>query len=219
MIELKDVSKKFGNQIVLDNINLTINKGGFVSIVGPSGSGKSTLLNVMGGLERPDNGKVLFYNRDISLFTSKQMGKYHNLSVGFVFQSFHLDSEYTVYQNVEIPLIIAGIKDRKKRVEDVLSMVKLGDKAYSKVKFLSGGECQRTCIARAIIMTPDVILADEPCGNLDSNNSRSIMRLFRDLVQQGRTVILVTHNLEDSLMTDRIIRLSDGKIASDTGGI
>ena len=214
MIELRNISKRYGDQQVLDNISFTINKGEFVSIVGRSGSGKSTLLNIIGGLECPDTGSVLYQGNDISKFTASETAKYHNTSVGFVFQSFHLEPEYTVYQNVEIPLLIAGRKDRKKAVEDVLKAVGL-EIPPKKVKFLSGGECQRACIARAVIMNPDLILADEPCGNLDSHSSAIIMELLRDIVSHGRTVLLVTHNVDDAHKTDRIITISDGKIISD----
>ena len=217
MLTLENVSKTYNKQKVINNINLTVPDNYFVSIVGKSGSGKSTLLNIIGGLERTDTGRIIFDGEDISLFDSKKMAQYHNQVIGFVFQSFHLDPNYTVFQNVEIPLLISKRKvNRKDTVCDVLRKVGLEDKINAKVTKLSGGECQRVCIARAIINKPKLILADEPCGNLDSITSSKIINILREIVCEGQTVLLVTHNMDDAKKTDRIITISDGIILSDT---
>ena len=199
---------------MIRGMELKIPKGRFTSIAGRSGSGKSTLLKMMGGLLIPDQGKVLIAGTDIYGMTEKQMADYRCNKIGFIFQDFLLEEMYTVYQNIEIVLMISKFppKLRKNMVEQALEAVGLGGRMRSCVKNLSGGEKQRVCIARAIVNQPEIIFADEPCGNLDWENGQVIMKLLRDQVDQGRNVVLVTHNREDAKLTDEIITLQDGKI-------
>ncbi|MDE7453704.1 MAG: ABC transporter ATP-binding protein [Clostridia bacterium] len=221
MIEIKNVTKKFktgeGEFYALNGVSAEIAEGEFVAVVGKSGSGKSTLLNLLGTLDSVSDGQILFDGKDISSLTKKELAGFRNKKLGFVFQSFYLEPEYTVYENVELPLILANSfgKANTERVENVLKLVGLADKAKSKAKNLSGGECQRTAIARAIVNDPSYILADEPCGNLDTANSENIMEIFKTLHSAGKTVIMVTHDEEEANVAQRIITLSDGRIVSD----
>lgn len=218
MIESCNLGKCYkdesGDNWVIRGMEVKIPKGRFTSIAGRSGSGKSTLLKMMGGLLIPDQGKVLIAGTDIYGMTEKQMADYRCNKIGFIFQDFLLEEMYTVYQNIEIVLMISKFppKLRKNMVEQALEAVGLGGRMRSQVKNLSGGEKQRVCIARAIVNQPEIIFADEPCGNLDWENGQVIMKLLRDQVDQGRNVVLVTHNREDAKMTDEIITLQDGKI-------
>lgn len=218
MIESCNLGKCYkdesGDNWVIRGMEIKIPKGRFTSIAGRSGSGKSTLLKMMGGLLIPDQGKVLIAGTDIYGMTEKQMADYRCNKIGFIFQDFLLEEMYTVYQNIEIVLMISKFppKLRKNMVEQALEAVGLGGRMRSQVKNLSGGEKQRVCIARAIVNQPEIIFADEPCGNLDWENGQVIMKLLRDQVDQGRNVVLVTHNREDAKMTDEIITLQDGKI-------
>ena len=202
---------------VVKNVELSIAKGEFVSVVGRSGSGKSTLLKMMGGLLKPEAGRVLIGTDDIYKFSAKAMADYRCNRIGFVFQDYFLEEKYTVYQNVEVVLMIAkvDVKKRKDLVSKALMLVGMEDKKDSYVKNLSGGEKQRVCIARAIVNDPDIIYADEPCGNLDYENGANIMRILRELTEKGKTVVLITHNREDAANTDRIITLQDGKVIAD----
>ncbi|MBQ7782512.1 MAG: ABC transporter ATP-binding protein [Oscillospiraceae bacterium] len=215
MLSVKKVSKKYDAQQILTDVSFDIQKGEFVSLVGKSGSGKSTLLNIIGGLEKADEGKIIFCGNDISGYSHSQMAKYHNSEIGFVFQSFHLEPNYSVYQNAELPLIISRKKYTSDTVMKLLSFVGLEEKANTKVKYLSGGEKQRACFARALVNDPQLILADEPCGNLDTANGKVIMDLLRAAADSGKAVLLVTHNMDDAKKTDRMIHLSDGRIQLD----
>lgn len=215
MLSVQNIGKKYDNLQILTNVSFELNKGELISLVGKSGSGKSTLLNIIGGLEKADEGKIIFCGNDIGKFSPTQMAKYHNSEIGFVFQSFHLEPEYPVFQNIEIPLIISGKKHNSDRVNEMLRLVGLEDKSAVKVKHLSGGEKQRICFARALVNDPQLILADEPCGNLDTANGRIIMELLRAAADNGKAVLLVTHNMDDAKKADRIIHLLDGKIQSD----
>ena len=220
MIEKKGVCKKYTNNEydnwVIQDINLLIKEGTFTSIVGRSGSGKTTLLKIMGGLLKPDKGTVFF--DDNNLYSSKEslLNEFRSREMGFVFQDFLLEKEYTVYQNVEIALMISRVprKEREKIVQNALQIVNLSEKRMEKVKKLSGGEIQRVCIARAIVNDPKYIFADEPCGNLDYENGRIVMNYLRSLVELGKTVVLITHNLEDAALTDEIVTISDGRIVN-----
>lgn len=218
MIEIKNVSKIYNmgkeKVIALDNVNLTIKEGEFAAIVGPSGSGKSTLMHLVGGLDTPTSGSIFIDGKDISKLKDKDMSKYRNKSVGFVFQSFNLENTQTALENVMMPLIFSGIDKRKRKVkaEKALEMVGLKDKIKNKPTELSGGQRQRVSIARALVNEPRIIFADEPTGNLDSKNGQLIMNLLSDLNEKGYTVIMVTHNMEEAKRARRIINIKDGKV-------
>lgn len=221
MFQLKNVKKEYqegeSKLVALDISELDIKKGEFVSIIGKSGSGKSTLLKVIGSLLIPSSGEVIFNDVNICKKNSKEKAEYRSSHIGFIFQEFCLEEMYTVYQNIEIPLMISGypVKEREKRIDELIRMVDIEKKKDIRVNKLSGGEKQRVCIARALANSPECILADEPCGNLDTYNGQNIMRILRNIAERGNTVILVTHNLEDAKLTDRIIELKDGKKVRD----
>ena len=206
----------------LSGVNLNIQYGEFLAIVGPSGSGKSTLLNVLGTLDRPSSGKVIIDGVDTSVMSKDELAKLRNEKIGFVFQSFNLINRTSVLRNVELPSIVKGIPEaeRKERAKELLSSVGLEAKASRKPTMLSGGEQQRVAIARALINAPPIILADEPTGNLDSKTGHEIFEFLKRLsVEHKTTVMIVTHNLELAKQTNRIIRLRDGHIEdSDAGG-
>lgn len=221
MINLKNITKIYGSGETsfhaLNDISLNIEDGQFVCIVGKSGSGKSTLLNITGTLDRATSGTICIDGVEVHNLKGKQLAKFRNEKIGFVFQNFYLEPEYTVYENVEIPLVVAGSysKGNVEKIARTLALVHLTDKVKNKVKTLSGGEQQRVAIARAIINDPAIILADEPCGNLDAANSENIIDIFKRLHKEGKTVIMVTHDEEDAKAGQRIITLSDGKVAND----
>lgn len=215
MIRLVNISKIFQNCEALKEVNLNIDDNTFVAITGKSGSGKSTLLSIMSGLDAPTSGQVIYDKEDINKFDDKRMSKFRNESIGFIFQNFFLEADYTVMQNVEMPLMFRKIKNRKSVCLDALSRIGLMCKANEKVKNLSGGEQQRCAIARALITNPQVIFADEPCGNLDTVNSQTIMNILLELKKRNKTILLVTHNLADANKADRIITLQDGRIIRD----
>lgn len=222
MIEVKNVSKvyKMGREefAALDNVSLTINKGDFMAIVGPSGSGKSTLMHLIGGLDTPTLGNIYMDGKDISKLKDKQMSKYRNSEIGFVFQAFNLENTQTALENVMMPLIFGGVsgKERKAKAMEALKLVDLQDKAKNKPMEMSGGQRQRVSIARALVNSPKIIFADEPTGNLDSKNGKNVMDLLKDLNSQGYTIIMVTHNVEDAKEAKRIIKIRDGKIQEVT---
>lgn len=221
MIELKEVSKIYiesDNTITAaDNINLTIDTGCFISVVGRSGSGKSTLLKMMGGLLAPTSGKIIIDGQCITDLSDEEISIIKYSKIGFVFQDYFLEESFTVYQNLEIALMISNCdrKERKQIIQKVLAEVGLSDKENTLVGHLSGGEKQRVSIARAMVNNPDIIMADEPCGNLDSYNGEKIMELLKKQNQLGKTIILITHNLEDASVADRIITMKDGAIIQD----
>ena len=215
MIQLHDIHKSFGTLEVLKGIDLTINKGEVVSIVGPSGAGKTTLLQIIGTLDRPDSGRVLFDGIDISGYQEKQLSAFRNRHIGFVFQFHQLLPEFTAMENVMMPALIAGacMSDARSRAMEMLDYLHLTDRATHKPSELSGGEKQRVAVARALINRPQVILADEPSGSLDTQNKEELHQLFFDLRDQlGQTFIIVTHDEQLAATTDRTIRLRDGRI-------
>lgn len=218
MIEVKNVSKvyKMGKEIVtaLNNVNLKIEDGEFVAVVGPSGSGKSTLMHLVGGLDTPTNGSVFVDGKDISKLKDKEMSKYRNRTIGFVFQAFNLENTQTALENVMMPLIFAGVSGRARleKAKKALEMVGLGDKMKHKPNEMSGGQRQRVSIARALVNEPQIIFADEPTGNLDSKNGALIMKLLEDLNEKGYTIIMVTHNMEEAKKAKRLIRIKDGQV-------
>ena len=199
-------------------ISLELYESEFTAIVGPSGSGKSTLLYLIGGLDKPTRGRVIVDGMEISRFSESRLAEYRRRYVGFVFQQFHLIPRLTALENVEIAMMARGIpqSERRRRALELLEMVGLRDRAYHRPGELSGGEQQRVAIARALANNPKLLLADEPTGNLDSVTARSIMELFRRLVdEQGVTIIMVTHNLELVRYCDRVVKLRDGVVIGD----
>lgn len=202
---------------VLKGISLEIKAGEFVSIMGPSGSGKSTLMHLLGFLDKTSGGKYEFEGEDVTEFDETELAKIRNEKVGFVFQAFHLLPRTTALENVQLPMVYAGVSDKeqKKRAQKALEQVGLGERLDHVPSELSGGQKQRVAIARALINDPKVIFADEPTGNLDSKSSDEIMAILTELNQQGRTIIMVTHEEEIASFTKRIIRVQDGKIMSD----
>lgn len=199
----------------LSNVNLILNKNELTIIEGPSGSGKTTLLNIIGGLLKPSSGKILVNNKNIIEMNDNEKAYYRNKVIGFVFQSFYLEPNFTVYDNVEVPLIIAGIpkNERRKMILSTLDSVGLLDKEKMIASKLSGGEKQRVSIARAIVNNPEIILADEPTGNLDSKNGDMIMSLLKRISKEDKIVIVITHNDEQAIKYgDKIYCLNDGEI-------
>ena len=222
MIRTSDLTKVFRTEEVettaLNNINLKVNPGEFVAIMGPSGCGKSTLLNIIGMLDNPTEGKYIFDNTDVSKFKENQRTDIRKGNIGFIFQSFNLIDELTVFENVELPLIYLKIKasKRKKTVEETLERLKIGHRKKHFPQQLSGGQQQRVAIARAVIARPKLILADEPTGNLDSKHGLEVMSLLRELNQEGTTIIMVTHSKRDAEYSHRTISLFDGQIIMET---
>ena len=215
MIQLHDIHKSFGSLQVLKGIDLTINQGEIVSIVGPSGAGKTTLLQIIGTLDRADSGRVLFDGVDVSLYNEKQLSAFRNEHIGFVFQFHQLLPEFSAVENVRMPALIKGdfMADARRRAMEMLDFLGLTDRAAHKPAELSGGEKQRVAVARALVNHPQVILADEPSGSLDTQNKEELHRLFFDLRRDlGQTFIIVTHDEALATTTDRTIRLCDGAI-------
>tara|TARA_B110000263_G_scaffold70663_1_gene61559 strand:+ start:459 stop:1097 length:639 start_codon:yes stop_codon:yes gene_type:complete len=208
-----------GNQIVraLDEVDLEINKNEYVSIMGVSGSGKSTLLNILGLLDTPTSGSYVLSGVSTSKMNDDEMAHIRSTKIGFIFQSFHLIPRLTAAENVEMPMVISGLnpKERKEKVDNALARVSLTDRSDHRPEQLSGGQRQRVAIARSIVMEPDVLLADEPTGNLDSISSKEIIKLIEELNKGGLTLILVTHDTDLGLRSDRLIELLDGKIVTD----
>lgn len=221
IIDIKDIKRDFkmGSETVkvLKGVNLQIEKGDYVALMGPSGSGKSTLMNILGCLDTPTSGYYSLNNKDVSRLNDDQLAEIRNKDIGFVFQTFNLMPRTTALDNVALPMIYAGRskEDRNQRASEVLHMVGLGDRMDHHPNQLSGGQRQRVAVARALVNNPSIILADEPTGNLDTKTSIEIMGLFDEIHRKGNTVILVTHEEDIAEHAHRIIRLRDGIIESD----
>jgi len=221
MIHLENLCRHFevGNQIVraLDEVDLEINKNEYVSIMGVSGSGKSTLLNILGLLDTPTSGSYVLSGVSTSTMNDDEMAHIRSTKIGFIFQSFHLIPRLTAAENVEMPMVLSGLnsKERKKKVDNALARVSLTDRSDHRPEQLSGGQRQRVAIARSIVMEPDVLLADEPTGNLDSTSSKEIIKLIEELNKGGLTLIVVTHDTDIGSRSERLIELLDGKIVTD----
>jgi putative ABC transport system ATP-binding protein len=221
LIQIKNIKRDFvlGTEIinVLKGIDLNINKGEYVALMGPSGSGKSTLMNLLGCLDTPTSGSYILNGKDVSIMNDNDLAEIRNKEIGFVFQTFNLLPRTTALDNVALPMVYAGYSksDRHKRAAEVLTQVNLSDRMDHEPNQLSGGQRQRVAIARALVNNPSIILADEPTGNLDSKTSVEIMKLFGDIHANGNTVILVTHEEEIASYAHRVIRLRDGLIETD----
>lgn len=203
----------------LDGINLTVEQGEFVSIVGTSGSGKSTLLHMLGGLDRPTEGTVVVGGRDISMLKDEQLTIFRRRKIGFVFQSYNLIPVLNVYENVVLPVELDGNRPDRQYVEDIIAVLGLEGKKYSLPSQLSGGQQQRVAIARALAAKPAILLADEPTGNLDSATSQDVLSLLKVTSNKlGQTVVMITHNEEIAQLADRIVRIEDGRIIAGKGG-
>ncbi len=201
----------------LKGVDLRINSGEFVAIVGPSGSGKSTLMNLVGCLDTPTGGTYLLRDKEVAGLDKNELAKIRNERVGFVFQNFNLLPQITAFENVEMPLLFGGIprKERKERANALLAKVGLADRMEHRPTELSGGQMQRVAVARALAMNPDIVLADEPTGNLDTSSGGDVMSLFEELWKQGRTMIVITHDAALARRAGRIVEIRDGAIVSD----
>jgi putative ABC transport system ATP-binding protein len=218
MIKITDLKKFYRTEEVetsaINNVSLEVKKGEFLAVMGPSGCGKSTLLNILGLLDDLDEGSYLFNGTEIADYNEKKRADLRKQNIGFVFQSFNLIDELTVFENVELPLIYTKMPsaERKKRVEEVLEKVQILHRRNHFPQQLSGGQQQRVAVARAVVNNPKIILADEPTGNLDSNSGNDVMQLLTQLNEQGTTIIMVTHSEHDARYSHRIVRMLDGQI-------
>ncbi|MGO0883216.1 ABC transporter ATP-binding protein [Clostridioides difficile] len=222
ILAVKDLKKHYtlGEKVVkaLDGVDLDIQKGEFLSIVGTSGSGKSTLLHMLGGLDNPTSGKVVIDGQDISEMSRDELIVYRRRKIGFVFQNYNLLPLMNVYENIVLPIKLDGIKPDESYIEEILKLLKLENKKYSMPNQLSGGQQQRVALARALAIKPAIILADEPTGNLDSRTSQDVLGLMKvSSLNFAQTIVMITHNNEIAQLADRIIRLEDGKIVK--GGV
>jgi len=224
MIKITDLQKFYRTEevetVALNNLSINVKKGEFVAVMGPSGCGKSTLLNIVGLLDDLDGGSYLFNDIEVAQFNERKRSDLRKHNIGFVFQSFNLIDELTVFENVELPLIYTKVPaaERKKRVEEVLEKVQIMHRRNHFPQQLSGGQQQRVAVARAVVNNPKLILADEPTGNLDSNNGNEVMQLLTELNEQGTTIVMVTHSEHDARFSDRIIRMLDGQVVMEVVG-
>jgi len=224
MIKITDLQKLYRTEevetVALNNLSMEVKKGEFIAVMGPSGCGKSTLLNIVGLLDDLDGGSYLFNDIEVAQFNERKRSDLRKHNIGFVFQSFNLIDELTIFENVELPLIYTKVPaaERKRRVEEVLEKVQIMHRRNHFPQQLSGGQQQRVAVARAVVNNPKLILADEPTGNLDSNNGSAVMQLLTELNEQGTTVVMVTHSEHDARYSDRIIRMLDGQIVMEVVG-
>ena len=222
MIKIINLTKIFRTESVqttaLNEVSLEISQGEFVAIMGPSACGKSTLLNMIGLLDNPTSGELWFMDQEVSRYSENDRTDLRNGNLGFVFQSFNLIDELTVFENVELPLLYAGVstRERVKRVNEALERMQIAHRTEHYPQQLSGGQQQRVAIARAIVTNPRIILADEPTGNLDSTNGNEVMNLLKELNHDGATVVMVTHSEENAREAERIIRMMDGYILTES---
>lgn len=218
IIKLVNIIKNYSTEVVtthvLKGISLTVNRGDFIAITGPSGSGKSTLMNIIGLLDTPTSGKYILNGTDTSKFSGDSLSYLRNREIGFVFQSFNLLPRSTALENVVLPAIYAGVgkNERTNKAIDILTMLGLSDKAYNRPSQLSGGQQQRVAIARALMNNPNLILADEPTGNLDTKSGKDVMNILKQLNKEGKTIVLITHETEIAKHAKKIIKVVDGKI-------
>jgi putative ABC transport system ATP-binding protein len=221
MIKINGLEKIYRTEevetVALNKLSFEVKSGEFVAVMGPSGCGKSTLLNILGLLDDPDAGSFLFNGIEVSKFNERKRAELRKRNIGFVFQSFNLIDELTVFENVELPLIYLGMKsaERKQRVESILDKVQIMHRRNHYPQQLSGGQQQRVAVARAVVNNPKLILADEPTGNLDSSNGNEVMQMLSDLNETGTTIIMVTHSEHDARYSHRIIRMLDGQTATE----
>lgn len=218
MIAATHIDKSFGTLKVLHQVSLTINRGEIVAIVGPSGAGKTTLLHILGTIDKPDSGFVLYDKLDVYRLSDKQLARFRNRHIGFVFQFHYLLNEFTALENVMLPALIAGVnrKEARHKAQQLLEYLGLSERIYHRPQQLSGGEQQRVAVARALINQPSVVLADEPSGNLDSQNATELHQLFMRLRNEfGQTFVIITHNPQLAQMADRILEMKDGRIISE----
>ena len=221
LIKAVNLTKTYGEgenkTVAVDDVSLDVGKGEFLAIIGASGSGKSTLMNILGCLDKPTSGKYFFEDKLVSELSADSLAKIRNQKIGFIFQSFNLLARTTALKNVELPLLYSNVggRDMRKKAADLLSKVGLAAKINSRPSQLSGGEQQRVAIARALVNDPSIIFADEPTGNLDSKTSFEIMKLFTKLNSEGRTIVMITHEMDVARFASRIIRVHDGKIVAD----
>ena len=221
MIKITNLEKMYRTEeietVALNKLSIEVKQGEFVAVMGPSGCGKSTLLNILGLLDDADGGTFIFNGTDVTHFKERQRAELRKRNIGFVFQSFNLIDELTVFENVELPLIYIGEKsaERKKRVEAVLDKMQIMHRKGHFPQQLSGGQQQRVAVARALVNNPKLILADEPTGNLDSVNGNEVMRLLTDLNEQGTTIVMVTHSEHDARFSHRVIRMLDGQSVTE----
>jgi len=220
MIQFKNISKNYEKNgeatvVALNEVSLSISKGEFVAIIGASGSGKSTLMNILGMLDRPTNGTYYFENKEVNKLSDAELAIIRNKKIGFVFQSFNLLPKTSAIENVELPLIYSDRKEIHGLAADALKKVGMGDRLSHKPNELSGGQQQRVAIARALVNEPEIILADEPTGNLDSKSGAEVMDLFTKLNSEGKTLVLITHDAEIAKKAKRVVNILDGKIIED----
>lgn len=221
MLKTQELSRSFHSEEVettaLSKVNLAVETGEFVAIMGPSGCGKTTILNILGMLDRPTSGKYWFDGKDVTHLSEIQRTRFRKGRIGFVFQSYNLIEELSVYQNIELPLLYMGVKssEKKQRIEEILEKVKMSHRRKNFPRQLSGGQQQRVAVARAVVSNPQLLLADEPTGNLDSANGEEIMNLLTQLNSKGTTIVMVTHSATDADKAHRIIQLFDGHIITE----